>query len=330
MDVFTSTRPIYTISKLFGQATYDIQGHGHHKSVTKNTNLKIYAAIVLIATISSSYALFKNVDRQKNDQQKIVLTIFLLFYILLIFSTIIRHIIQDEKIIDSLVKLQEIDVKLKSLNLKIDYTKEKIDIFILIFLQYLIFIMYYTLAFFYQKDRIRTILDYVCLILRKNVRNLVLIQVEIWMSIIKKRFMIIYDNLKYNKNQILTKTIRCTAILHRELCQVTNNINSFYSVSLLISAFLLIVSLLTNIYKLFLEELTVEFVSLVVHYTFDNAVIFMIVVIFYNKITNTVSIQDFYRPHNMGHSDGNAIKSIFSYFFIFANFNGITNIFFGH
>lgn len=292
-DIWIPLSPVYQISRVFGHATYNTRGDIKNRKLYSSNALKVYSFVILIFFGISTY-LLQILYTETKIQKVLTVHIFISINNILNISASFQNILREKNIILCIQKLIFIDKNIKALGLFPDYRKERLLVVLLIALQYSLIVLYY-IAVWLVNPFYESIFTYFFLFLKKSISVIVLLQVEIWMMLIRNRLNLLKNNLVYSARNICSPTIlrkvfSKTARLHEELCCVIRILNKFYSKSMLISTIMTVSYTIMIGYEITLNVANTRKIASYSTSIATHILFFVIAVYYCSQVTNAVSM----------------------------------------
>lgn len=288
-DIIQTLKPVYYVSKIFGQANYKVKYSYGQKMIHPCKKTIAYSIILFVLlSVTSTQAILVT---YKSEKQKLLFMMFVLLNIILTCLTLTNNFICNKKIIDILKRLLMLDMKLKTNGINIQYENDRRSIMKILILHVVLIFLYYFLGFFRTGVKITTmfLFKYFCFLIRKSIQIVMLLQVEAFMILLKTRVDALTCKLLEKISAELSILFQ-TAYFHQEMNAIARNINDFYSRTMAVSTVLIfMVTIMLSFdfiqHNIFFSDLIIAGYNTGVH------IIYFYVFIYYCAvITDSVSI----------------------------------------
>lgn len=262
-NIVSSVAPVYYVSKIFGMTIYKISSTGDNLKFVLCKKSMAYGCSVVSTTILLFIYLFYYIQYTPNTEL-ILKMVFILqvklsnVYLLSVIGTILFY---SNSYIKCLNDFLDIDKKLRTLAIFINYKSVFKNLINLIFLELLFMVMALVIFYMYAEGLnmnlyLLSCFSYMC------IRTTAVLQFQFIIMVIQEAYKALQENLAeflahYNTSNILvhkeiTTTLCKTGHLYKKLGSILRVVNNIYGVQLLMYTAHAFLDILTHTYNIFL------------------------------------------------------------------------------
>lgn len=248
-DVITSVKPLFYVSKIFGQANYKILGQPRNRVFTTDKKWRTYTIFLILCMFPSLFFSNNLIQLEKTTKEKVMITSYIVLHSVLNNLLLAKHILQINQIKEILKKICDVDKKFNRIGIFFDYKRDRKTVYICISLHLSISALLYMSFLFFEKQNNFGFVIYMTYILfRKNFTQIFLLQTDVLMIFLKNRFDKLRENLEDSDSISIKRKIKDSAMIHHELYSIAKLINGFFSKLLLLITMTTLFSLVLSFF----------------------------------------------------------------------------------
>lgn len=289
-DIIEILKPIYYLLKIFGQANYEVKYNFGRITIYSCKKSKLYSILLIIFLTVTILNIKKMAVGSMTVKQEILYILFLFLKLLLPCTILINNIVLNDEIIIVLKSLLIFDKKMVANGINIVYKNNKKCIENLLILQITLAVLFDIFEMF-EAESLTDAFLYFCFTLRNNIQLSILLQIEVFMILLKTRFDTLISNVIEqfrNNSKNLSSFLLQTARSHQEINSIMKILNDFFSIPIIIILILNVMISILIVYDVTQLSFIQEFRAL--YKLIFNIGFFILMVFYCSETNNSVSI----------------------------------------